>query len=104
MVFFGPDSWYLNHEANETYAASAQNGGHLEMPVLFLHAKYDHVCQTVTTKLAEPMREYGSDLTEFTLETGHWMAQEAPLEVNAALVAWLRASVPEAWPKLASGG
>lgn len=102
--FFGPDSWYLNHGANETYAASAQNGGHLEMPVLFLHAKYDHVCQTVTTNLAKPMREYCSDLTEFTLETGHWMAQEAPLEVNAALVAWLRASVPEAWPKLASGG
>ena len=61
------------------------NGGHLEMPVLFLRAKYDHVCQTVTTDLAEPMREYGSDLTEFSLETGHWMAQEARLGVNAAL-------------------
>ena len=48
------------------------------MPVLFLHGKYDHVCQTVATNLAEPMREYCSDLTEFTLDTGHWMARKLP--------------------------
>jgi hypothetical protein len=34
------------------------------------------------------------DLTEQTIRTGHWMAQEKPREVNAALVKWLATSVP----------
>ena len=78
--FFGPDSWYLNHEANSTYAASADNDGVLSMPVLFLHARYDYVCETISSELAAPMRDCCSDLTEFTLDTGHWMAQEDPCE------------------------
>src|SRR5437868_3304181 len=36
--FFGPDSWYMNHDRNVAYAAKAVNGGRLDMPVLFLHA------------------------------------------------------------------
>ena len=28
--FFGPDSWYMNHERNIAYAADAQNGGRLD--------------------------------------------------------------------------
>ncbi|MDG2121496.1 MAG: alpha/beta hydrolase [Actinomycetota bacterium] len=96
--FFGPDSWYLNHEANSTYAASADNDGVLSMPVLFLHARYDYVCETISSELALPMRDYCSDLTEFTLDTGHWMAQEDPARVNAALVSWLQSSVSSWWP------
>ena len=100
--FFGPDSWYLNHEANERYAATAANGGVLELPVLFLAARYDYTCEcTVNTRLAEPMRRHCRDLTEHTLDTGHWMAQEQPAEVNAALVAWLRDRVADHWPTIA---
>jgi len=29
--------------------------------------------------------------------SGHWMAQERPTEVNAALVKWLAIKVPDAW-------
>ena len=96
--FFGPDSWYLNHEANERYGAAALNGGVLDLPVLFLAARYDYTCETTNSRLAEPMREYCRDLTEQTLDTGHWMAQERPAEVNAALVGWIRNHVDDYWP------
>ena len=33
------------------------------MPVLFLHAEHDSVCETVASRLAEPMRRECRDLT-----------------------------------------
>ena len=96
--FTGPDAWYMNHPANEAYAARAADGGRLSMPVLFLHARYDYTCETVSSRLADPMRELCLDLTEAVLDTGHWMAQERPGEVNAALAAWLATRVPGVWP------
>jgi pimeloyl-ACP methyl ester carboxylesterase len=98
--FFGPDSWYLNHEDNAEYTRHAAYGGMLEMPVLFLAARYDYVCETVESRLADPMKRRCQDLTWHTLDTGHWMAQEAPAQVNAALVAWLRDSVADHWPRI----
>jgi len=96
--FFGPDSWYLNHEANAAYAARGADGGRLRMPVLFLAARYDWTCECIDSRLAEPQRSSIDNLTERVLDTGHWMAQERPAEVNAALVAWLRAELPDVWP------
>jgi pimeloyl-ACP methyl ester carboxylesterase len=95
--FFGPDSWYMNHKANGAYAGRAKNGGKLSMPVLFLHAAYDTTCETVHSKLAEPMRRDCADLTEVVVKSGHWMAQEKPVEVNAALAKWLAAKLPDYW-------
>jgi pimeloyl-ACP methyl ester carboxylesterase len=97
--FFGPSSWYMNHVANASYALAAKNDGYLDMPVLFLNARYDYVCECTHSRLAEPMRTYCRNLTEVTLRTGHWMAQEKPTEVNAAIVKWLANSVPEIWPQ-----
>ncbi|QQS15119.1 MAG: alpha/beta hydrolase [Rhodospirillales bacterium] len=96
--FFGPDSWYVNHAANAAYAARAVNGGRLDMPVLFLGARYDYVCETVDSPMAGPMRAHCRDLTEVVVDSGHWMAQERPREVNAALVHWLATRVPGVWP------
>lgn len=95
--FFGPDSWYMNHEANAAYARRAPNGGKLAMPVLFLHAAYDTICFTTTSLLAEPMRHDCADLTEVVVESGHWMAQEKPVAVNAALARWLAARLSGYW-------
>ena len=95
--FFGPDSWYMNHVRNGDYAARAHNGGRLDLPVLFLHGLYDYTCQTSTSRLAEPMRELCTDLTEQTVASGHWMAQEQPVAVNAHLVRWLAAKLPALW-------
>jgi pimeloyl-ACP methyl ester carboxylesterase len=62
--------------------------------VLFLHAAYDYTCETVTSRLAEPMRQDCGDLTEVVVPSGHWMAQEKPLAVNAALAKWLAGKLP----------
>ncbi len=95
--FFGPDSWYMNHKVNGAYAKAAKNGGKLAMPVLFLHGAYDTTCETMTSRLAEPMRRDCADLTEVVVKSGHWMAQEKPVDVNAALAKWLAAKLPEYW-------
>ena len=96
--FFGPDSWYMNAAANAEYAMRVQSDWRLAMPVLFLHALYDNVCETVDSRLAEPMREYCPDLTEAVVRSGHWMAQEQPAAVNAALAKWLAVTFPSLWP------
>ena len=96
--FFGPDSWYMNQRRNLDFAAKAVNGGTLSMPVLFLHGEYDYTCETVASRLADPMRQACRNLTEVTVQSGHWMAQEKPVAVNAALVRWLAAQFPSLWP------
>lgn len=96
--FFGTDSLYMNHKANAVYAAEAVNGGYLDMPVLFLRAEHDYTCDTVTAPLAEPMRAFARNLTERRVPSGHWMAQECPVHVNAHLTAWLATHVRDAWP------
>jgi pimeloyl-ACP methyl ester carboxylesterase len=88
--FFGADAWYVNNEANLRYAARARDGGRLQLPVLFVHATYDAVCETVDSRLAEPMRADCTDLTERVVDAGHWLPLEKPDEVNAALADWLR--------------
>ncbi len=95
--FFGPDSWYMNHKRNGDYARRAKNGGKLSMPVLFLHGAYDFTCETMHSKLAEPMRRDCADLTEAVVKSGHWMAQERPVDVNRALARWLATKLPDYW-------
>ena len=96
--FFGTDSFYMNHAANAEYCKTRKSDGYLNMPTLFLTAANDYVCECVDSSLPQPMREQCRNLTERTIQTGHWMAQEKPLEVNNALVHWLANSVPEGWP------
>ena len=95
--FFGPDSWYMNHKANGAYARTSKNGGKLSMPVLFLHGAYDTTCETIRSKLADPMRRDCTDLAEVVVNSGHWMAQEQSIAVNAALAKWLAAKFPDYW-------
>jgi pimeloyl-ACP methyl ester carboxylesterase len=95
--FFGPDSWYMNWEANLAYAGRAKSAWRLKMPVLFIHAAYDYVCETIDSRLAEPMRAHCDKLTEATIASGHWMAQEKPVEVNAALAKWAASQFPTLW-------
>jgi pimeloyl-ACP methyl ester carboxylesterase len=96
--FRGADAWYMNHAANAAYAASAPNGGRLNLPVLFIHGAYDFVCETVDSELAEPMRRDCADLTEHTLATGHWMPQEQPTGVSATIARWMVERLPAVWP------
>jgi soluble epoxide hydrolase/lipid-phosphate phosphatase len=60
----------MNSRANMAYAARAQL--RLNMPVLFMHATYDYVCETLeSAKAAAPMRANCPNLTEAIVESGH---------------------------------
>src|SRR3984957_7688767 len=97
--WFGPCAWYMNPRGDVSYAAAAVNGGRLNMPALFLDGANDLVCLTTgASRFAEPMRQYCGDLTEVMIQSGHWMAQECPVAVNAALAKWLAVKLPNVWP------
>lgn len=96
--FFGTDSLYMNDDANAAYAAEAVNGGYLDMPVLFLEAEFDYTCETIISRLVDPMKIFARKLTMRRVPSGHWMAQERPTHVNAHLARWLATEVGEAWP------
>lgn len=66
--FWGGDAWYANHDANRKYfLEKAKNNGYLHMPTLFIEAKYDTICDTVNSRLAEPQRKYCTNLTEASI-------------------------------------
>ena len=88
--FHGANAWYLNDTANAGFAAEAPSFGRLDLPVLFVHAVWDTVCDTVHSALAEPMREDCADLSEATIEAGHSVMLEAPDAVNEAIDIWVR--------------
>jgi len=96
--FFGPDSWYMNHKANLEYGHRAHNNGELEMPVLFIGGMYDYTCETINSRAKEPMEKLCKNLTLDVIKSGHWMAQEKPLEVNATLAKWIATKVSDYWP------
>jgi soluble epoxide hydrolase / lipid-phosphate phosphatase len=96
--FFGPDAYYMNHAVNAAYAAQAVNGGRLDMPVLYVAAQYDYVCESITSRLAEPMRAYCTQLDEAVVYSGHWMAQERPADVSRILARWIMTRMPACWP------
>ncbi|KAK1957291.1 alpha/beta-hydrolase [Colletotrichum sublineola] len=96
--FEGPNDYYRNFEANKVYNAKAPNGGRLRFPVLFIEARWDTVCATAISRLSEPMRELCEDLTEVSINAGHWVAFEKPEETNAAIVRWIATKVPTYFP------
>lgn len=89
--FRGPDAWYVNDELNGAFAESAPNDGRLDMPVLFLHAAWDQTCETVKSRLADPMRASCTNLTERTMDAGHFLMLEKAEETNRHIDEWLTA-------------
>ena len=87
--FRGANAWYVNDESNVAFATAAPNGGHLDMPVLFLHAAWDQTCETVQSRLADPMRASCTNLTESKVDAGHQLMMETPVEVNRLIADWL---------------
>ncbi len=87
--FRGADAWYMNDAANMAYAAEACDFGQLTLPVLFLHAARDTVCNTYGSRLADPMREDCTALTERTIDAAHALMLEDPMAVNEAIAEWL---------------
>lgn len=97
--FWGATAYYLNHDVNRPYnLAVAESNKTLKMPVLFVDARWDHVCANSCSSMSEPMRKYCANLTEVSVEAGHWVASEKPEEVNTALSTWLKKNLPKTWP------
>lgn len=94
--FAGANAWYMNDPANLAFAAEAPAFGRLSIPALFFHAKRDMVCDTLRSRLADPMREDCAYLTEVTIDAGHELMLERPGEVNTALQNWLASCGPPA--------
>jgi hypothetical protein len=69
------------------YLAAGPEDGPL---VIFLHG---------WPELSISWRNQLPALAEETIRSGHWLAQEKPLEVNAALVKWMATTIPDLWPK-----
>ncbi len=97
--FNGINALYMNDADNAAYADAAVRGGVLELPALFLGGRYDWVNDPVGSPITEPMKAKCRDLTTRLLACGHWMQNEKPAEVNAALLQWIAARVPMAWPQ-----
>jgi soluble epoxide hydrolase/lipid-phosphate phosphatase len=97
-------AYYLNHKANAAYNSEAPNGGNLgqDKPVLFIHAKFDAICTTLTSRLAEPMREGCANLTEVTINAGHNLIFEKPHEVNAVIARFVLEEAKDSWPGYAA--
>ena len=102
--FWGATAYYRNHKANREYNLNARNDAILEMPVLFIDAKYDAVCASndgVKNKHGDDvlvrMRTLCKNYTETSVEGAHWVALEKYMEVNAAIANWLVKKVP-GWP------
>lgn len=96
--FWPGSAYFMNHGRNAEYNGKASRSGTLKQPVLFIHATWDLTCDTKTSRLSEPMREACSNLTEATVEAGHWVQFEKPEEVNAALSRFIIEELPSEWP------
>jgi soluble epoxide hydrolase/lipid-phosphate phosphatase len=95
---FGPNAYYRNQEHNKAYAKESLNGGVLDLPVLFIGAKWDSVCDTVLSRYCDTMRSHCRNLTECTIEAGHPVMVEKPIETNAAIVRWIAVNLPSYFP------
>jgi pimeloyl-ACP methyl ester carboxylesterase len=87
---WGPVCYYLNHGANQAYAAATPNGGRLTLPVLLLGAAYDPVADLTSPHMLDAMHTTCENLAEATIAAGHWLQLEARGEVNEQLERWLR--------------
>jgi pimeloyl-ACP methyl ester carboxylesterase len=87
--FRGANAWYMNDALNAAFAAEAPEFGRLSMPALFVHAAGDALCDTLHTRLADPMRADCLNLTEATVQSGHTVSLEAPEALNAAIEHWV---------------
>lgn len=94
----GPNAYYWCLKKDAEWSRQAANGGRLDFPVLFIHARFDQVCATLDgAKLPEPMRQTCPDLTEFIVDAGHWVMLEKPSECCSAIAQWLAVKFPQLW-------
>ncbi len=87
----GPLNWYrtgeLNFEDEKEMAGFWEEGGRLQIPVLYVAGKKDNA---LPPKLGEGMGRWCADLRREEVNAGHWALWEKPEEVNWFVREWLR--------------
>lgn len=79
--YFGSTACYVGDKANKEYANANANAVatlDLPMPVFYIETLKDSVCETMTSRLADPQRRHCMNLTETSLDAGHWAHLEKP--------------------------
>tara|TARA_B100002019_G_scaffold292247_1_gene314800 strand:- start:237 stop:1274 length:1038 start_codon:yes stop_codon:yes gene_type:complete len=82
----GPNSWYMNGSKNDDYAQELGGFTPITKPVLFIAGENDSV---LTPETNSHNAMVCTNLTEKSLQTGHWMAMEKPVEVNTTIYSWI---------------
>ncbi len=88
--FRGPLNWYRNFD--RTWEKTADVADRLiEQPALFVAGERDPVL-AFSPRWEETMRAQLTDLRDLVIlpDSGHWIQQERPGEVNAALIGFLK--------------
>jgi pimeloyl-ACP methyl ester carboxylesterase len=90
--FTGPINWYRNIDRNWDLMSGFE-GAQVEVPALFIAGRADPV---LAMGPPEKMTKWVPDLRGIVLldDTGHWVQQERPTEVNAALLDFLAGLPP----------
>ncbi|KAH9886869.1 putative epoxide hydrolase [Xylariomycetidae sp. FL2044] len=95
---YGGAAFYVHHARNAAYLGPGSPGYRLARPALFVHAAHDLLCDTKTSRLVEPMRQLCDNLTEITIDAGHWVNFTKPAELQAGIFRFILDEVPEQWP------
>lgn len=95
--FGPPDGYYINHARNRVYNLEYQkNNGYLDMPCLFVEAKYDSVLDTSNSELLSPMPAFCKNFSFASVDASHWLQLQKPDRVNAAIANWLQQNMTKA--------
>lgn len=88
--FDGPVNWYRNIDANHAALAFTRDARILQ-PAFFMTGEHDPV-RAYPGRALERMAEFVPRLRPIQIEAGagHWLQQERPDAVNAALIAFLK--------------
>jgi len=82
--FFGVNALYVNDVDNRTFVEEA-GSDRVEFPALLVIGRHDYVNDAAYSELAAPMRELCDDLDVREVDAGHWVHQERPAEITAAI-------------------
>ncbi|TDJ24613.1 MAG: alpha/beta hydrolase [Gammaproteobacteria bacterium] len=89
--FTGPINYYRNFTRNWHILGEVEQK--VSQPTLMIHGEHDMV------KAQPEMATYVPNLEIHTLDCGHWIQQERPIETNALMLDWLSRHYPGSDPE-----